>query len=888
MKRLMTAVLFLALLLCCCAGAGAEEITQGDLIYTVSQESGKASIVDFNLALGQTQVIIPQKLGGYPVEFIAFDKLPESVKTVFATQDFSDSLYITHGKEMRVVVCAVDEAKKQVTIKEVTRVWGAGVLVRKEPSYVPLDDLPQAWKDYTVKADTFMAGDCVFAINQFTGWPVLQMCDLPEGAAEVVVPPELNSYLAIWLSGNAMEKNIRVIYLPKRARGYLTDIPVGREYCLIYYADYDMVMADEALRQQFGYMGESDFVLLECKMVYEGSEEDLSSGDQQEKQVWFAAEDMPQQVQGHKLHTDLVVSTNLADISNYHEIANRQGSTETEKLMNTTFSWGGMLYTVNPYDNTASIVGYDLAEGQTELFVPPDFDGYAVNEIEYEHIPTQIEKVWLHEDCGKMIWHYGEKPKNRELLEYTYAVEAQDSVLLTSVFKGYWDAAGSMTGKRLPIKADEAPGEIAGRKVTLLKTAGNFTNHSDVVYSSQGWEYYLRETYEEGDMVSLTARIANCPVPEDAEILFFPEELDGYPVDDIIDIEVIPESVKIVCMKGNGSTWGITGSADRTIALAHYTDWSGAADLRGGRPEDMQEDDLVWTRAMRRNLATEENSWSIDQMINAADLPGVINGHRVVFPKTSMDFYFDSGDWRYFRDADLITNDAGEIVRVESRAHLLNYLGEDNPENLFIPAQIDGLKVSGVQVAGLPDSVKTVYCNGQGYLGSSYMEWTGSLTCVTYEKFSSFIELNGRKSLPADANMHDLVWSYVSVETFEGETRTAVGGLIDAAALPREIDGQRVLVPYTPYFVYTSDGWEYTLGPYGAGDTVVAWITGSDLPEGITEMTVPEELDGYKVTNVGMAAIPQTVRTVYVPRGCHVRTEDEPTRIGPKILEKKK
>ena len=110
-------------------------------------------------------------------------------------------------------------------------------------------------------------------------------------------------------------------------------------------------------------------------------------------------------------------------------------------------------------------------------------------------------------------------------------------------------------------------------------------------------------------------------------------------------------------------------------------------------------------------------------------------------------------------------------------------------------------------------------------------------------------------------------------------------GVINVADLPKEIDGKSVKVPNSSYFIYTSGEWTYHL--YDSGRGVVAWITQSQLPEGITELTVPKELDGYPVSYIDMAAIPQSVQTVNVPKGCYVRTEQE-NRPNLKIVEAKK
>ena len=105
--------------------------------------------------------------------------------------------------------------------------------------------------------------------------------------------------------------------------------------------------------------------------------------------------------------------------------------------------------------------------------------------------------------------------------------------------------------------------------------------------------------------------------------------------------------------------------------------------------------------------------------------------------------------------------------------------------------------------------------------------------------------------------------------------------------LPKEINGKKVRVPQSTYFLYTSDEWTYCVVPYGIGGKTIAWIVDSTLEEGITELTLPKELDGYKVNYIDTAAIPQSVKTITMPQNTFVREENGGPRPDLKIVQEK-
>ena len=828
-----------------------------ELIYATSAGYSMSQVVDYRLPEGQTYVFFPPELGGYELGAMNFDKLPASVRTVYSALAVADSLVLNGRPEMYAAIYDISEGKKLITVTDVYRVWAEGDAIQKEPSYIPAEDLPQTLNGYTVKAKMFLAGNCVCYPSDYGPDLLMLGAQLPEGANELILSTAARSYPGIFFDGAYLGDDIHVIYIPYGMQGYLSDVPVGREYCMVFYADYAMAMADPALKAQFGHMGESDFVLLESKAVYKAPEDDQGSSDQQETRLMFTAGTLPEAVQGHKLHTTLVEATATADnteevkVYSYQAMASG-GNAENEKLMNTTFARDGVQYQLNPYTNEATIVGYDLAEGQSELFIPPDYDGYTITAVYLQSVPAQVEKIWRSETCPATFTSELQDPTNRELMAYEYAVEAEDSIMLKSVLAYSWDANGTVTGDFQDIVANTLPEKIAGRNVTV---APQTVTDSRAIYASGGWEYYLYERSDSG----LMAEIAKCP-EETGKLLILPEELDGYPVINAISIDAVPESVETVIIKGDGSTWGIisSGPVARTITCVNYTDWAGAAELQGGRPAGMQEDDLVWIRAMQRNLATEDQSWNLDQMVNAADMPGEINGRRVVFPEDSMEFYFESGDWRYFRTK----NYDNEVVLC-----LLQYTGPES-KTIVIPKALDGYEVSSITTAALPETVEIIVCQSSVFFEPFQNARYGQILSMSYQDYAAYVAIWGKSALPNDANENDLIWAGAFPVTFDGDMvkyERAIAEAIDATTLPKELDGHRVIAPYGFGYYYEEAGWQYCVTQNAQiKGKLYASIIGSNVPEGTTEMAVLQEMGGYEVSGIDIEAVPASVTRLYL------------------------
>lgn len=691
-----------AVLLLCLGCACAEEIwtaedeaewlaqlpVESGLIYEIwdDPDLGQVAIVyGFDLEPGQTVLFVPPELGGHPVSNINGWTLPESVHTVYCPEStggifpelgrkltmvfYGDADYMQkHYKgQMNEIGMTMDEDEYALISVYLWKTAEDDYVMSQDMAYLARRTIPQALFGHPVNITmlerggwiAYEAGSCSYYIATWNGMPVIIDAGVEEGAHEMMIPPELAEYEGVLVSIKDLGDDIRAIYVPDGLTVYLFDVPKGREYLTLSYTQ------DEA----------NGLVLTGSQKVYiDVQDYEISES------VLFAENSMPQEVLGCAVDVSAVLSAENEAL-HYEEFISTPIDAEAERLFNTTFAYGGLLYTVDPYAKTATIVGYDLPPEQTELFVPTEIDGYTFTTLEHELVPQQIRSLWVSADCGMMTWNFGEKPVNYERMHYTYEQTSENSITLLNVSKDLWDADSVWTQEEQTVYTDTLPETIAGNKLL-------FADNPHLLRRENGWEYTVM-----GEYVQITA------VPEtQGRVLVVPDTLGGYPVDSIY-LELIPEAVEVVCIKGEIGRGGIVPNenADRRITEVTYTDWAGA-DVKdvGGRPARMQEDELMWLYISTFDYASGNFLHRPDNVVCDTELPEEINGRRVIFPRCLNDLAITSGDWQYLRE-------------FNGRAVIWAYVGEESPEELTIPDQIDGCKVYAFVSSNMPEGVSVVY-----------------------------------------------------------------------------------------------------------------------------------------------------------------------------------
>lgn len=655
---------------------------------------------------------------------------------------------------------------------------------------------------------------------------------LEEGQSELFVPPTLGGHLVVSVDGDKLPASVHTVCVSDWVGSVVP--PEGRELVEYIYVDENDMQASygDRMRDLGIVVNEGEYLLTNVSRMK------MVGGEMLVEEVPITRETLPREIGGQRVVADMLCPPVV-----------EQTAEET------VYAHGELLYTRDEARQTAIIVGYDLAEGQTELFIPTAIEGYTVVEFDYENVPLQIEKLWVCMSTEKVSWNLGDKPTNHERLLYSYTQEEENLITLEGAARETWNGEGELERQLHFLDAEDVPAKIAGNKVAFNENAQGLREEGTFV--TDGWTY---KAFVDKDGKK-TSFIVGSSMQDDGETMVIPPSLNGYSVTGIA-LESIPSSVQIVCMQW-GAAWSISNSepSSRKLSVAYYTDWEGA-----GRPAEMQKNDLMWFHVTTMDFA---DGIPRGGRVRKEALPREVNGRRVLFPKGSTEFLFTSGDWAYYLE------DMGKV----SQARLYQYLGDEQSETLFVPMEIDGYRVLSVEESALPEMAKVVYISrGAG------VNTAREILLVTYTDYGTYHGIYPSRLLPADTTKEDYVWLSVQRQRMENGLYVKTDEVIDASLLPAEIDGNRFVVARDSCFTYTSGEWVYYLEPNKLDGKPVATICGSNFPDGITEVALPEELREYFVL-MDIDMIPQSVQTVKIPKGCDVEIRGIENRPELKIVE---
>lgn len=576
---------------------------------------------------------------------------------------------------------------------------------------------------------------------------------LEEGQSELFVPPTLGGHLVVYVDADKLPASVHTVCVSDWVVSVVP--PEGRELVEYFYVDENDMQAfyGDRMRDLGIVVNEGEYLLTgvsRMKMV---------GGEMLVEEVPLTRETLPREIGGQRVVADMLCPP-VAE----------------EAAEETVYVHGELLYTRDEARQTAIIVGYDLAEGQTELFVPTTIEGYTVVEFDYENVPLQIEKLWVCQSTEKVIWNFGDKPTNHERLTYNYTQEEENLITLEGAVRETWNGEGKLESQLHFLDAEDVPAKIAGNKVAFNENRQGLREEGTFV--TDGWTY---KAFVDKDG-RRTAFIVGSSMQDDGETMVIPPSLNGYSVTGIA-LESIPASVHVVCMQW-GSGWNISNSepSTRKLSVAYYTDWEGA-----GRPAEMQKNDLMWNHVTTMDFA---DGIPRGGRVRKEALPQEINGRRVLFPKGSTEFLFTSGKWAYYLE------DLGN----ESQARLYQYLGDEQSEALFVPAEIDGYQVLSVEESALPQTTKVVYINREAGVNTAR-----EILLVSYTDYGTYRRIYPSRLLPADATKEDYVWLSVQRQRMENGLYVKTDETIAASLLPTEIDGKKFIPPDESFLAYTGE-----------------------------------------------------------------------------------
>lgn len=330
-------------------------------------------------------------------------------------------------------------------------------------------------------------------------------------------------------------------------------------------------------------------------------------------------------------------------------------------------------------------ITYNLAEDQTELFIPMQIEGRRVGGFNVETLPASVKTVYTPINRGWEGWIDGE----RELTMIQYA--DQDWVMGEDWFSKYlgdmgeddyaliWANVyswkdGEMREKDAPdFYAEQLLAELNGHKVRF-----EMLNNCNVIYTSGEWQY----AYSNNDMDSISIKDVTGVVGQTT--LFVPSTIEGVQVGQVDNIIADKYGITLFVAPRNGWFYG-EGKASFGVLYYYDRAWVDS------RENDYYTERYAWMG--ENDLSVEDythyaNGESTKETIEYKDIPTEVEGKTIV-----NNMYFDDNVTVHKKD------DYSYIILADDTIAITKYENE-LAKSLIIPARIDGKTVTALMSDG--------------------------------------------------------------------------------------------------------------------------------------------------------------------------------------------
>lgn len=336
-------------------------------------------------------------------------------------------------------------------------------------------------------------------------------------------------------------------------------------------------------------------------------------------------------------------------------------------------------------ENNLVIMDYNLAEDQTELFIPMQIEGRRVEGFNVETLPASVKTIYMPANRGWEGWINGDRELNmiqyadREWIlgedwysKYLGDMGEDDYALIWANVCSWKN--GEMREKEAPaFYAEQLPAELNGHKVRF-----EMLNDRNVIYTSGEWQYKLN-TYDE----RFKAEIIGSTIAEGITELVIPQQIDGYPVQRF-DLAAVPASVQVLYK--DRDVWFDNDKSGRTITMLSYADFEYIQknDWYYERVPEMTENDLALTDANVYTFGSDGYN-SNSTYVYAADLPTELLGKKCLCALSVGDVWRTSGQWTY-----AYSNNEMDSISIK------DVTGVEGQTTLFVPSTIEGVQVGQV------------------------------------------------------------------------------------------------------------------------------------------------------------------------------------------------
>ena len=348
--------------------------------------------------------------------------------------------------------------------------------------------------------------------------------------------------------------------------------------------------------------------------------------------------------------------------------------------------------------------------------------------------------------------------------------------------------------------------------------------------------------------------------------LIIPPELDGMRVTGFLP-RVVKDAVQLmICHRDYGiivdeDTAPDTSLRYNTLFYAGFKELD--ADQLDRLP-DMQKGEYALTDFLKTVVSRNGSVSFTDEgtgFLFEEDIPQELFGRKAYSLINPNKVARTEGEWTY-----TLSGDSASIRR---------WSGEAGGKVFLIPNSLGGLPVQSYELSVIPDGAEIVLqsadCWPRNVKTDAEKKDLTLVEYVTYEQAERNREYL-LTEVPDFAEGEILIENVSRVSfTDSGMNQYSFEGLIDAADLPREIDGKKVARFRTDRIAFTYGDWKYVIEngtPQGAR---IVGYTGTAE----SALAVPDELDGLPVRWIQYTAVPDEARHVYLPDACSVATGNQ-------------
>lgn len=394
---------------------------------------------------------------------------------------------------------------------------------------------------------------------------------------------------------------------------------------------------------------------------------------------------------------------------------------------------------------------------------------------------------------------------------------------------------------------DELPQELFGQK------AYNLIREDRIARTAGDWTYTVQE---EGAFIR---RYNGAP----SKILILPDKLDGIFTRGY-NIDIIPAGTEYLFCPSD--CWLDGGQAENqfTFIMFCYTTHERAQRYRDylfSEVKGFTEDTVVIDEFSEMTWNSDGLSGrSVEKFIAAEDLPTEIDGKAINFHRANNYIVRTQGCWKY-------------VIRDSSDASLVitGYTGEA-AESFVVPASLDGITVSHISYAAIPETANTIYLQNGCWISTDnrygpYPDKSRTFMVIRAWTYEYAIKENDSSLLQKSKSFTEGTCAIREIEQYKYSpsdksfSSDSYSIFFPHDNLLTELDGSPLISETAnERLSFRDSDYEYTVDYEGN----VFYLSGSKDQDG-DMLRIPSVIAGKEIRGFYMSRIPDDINQLFVP-----------------------